>query len=133
METNHSVRFIVEAFLFISVMLELGHSDQQSTREPSCINTTGTATVPGECLKGFYGPKCNCPCRHPNYGELCQSHCNCTEQYCNHITGCQDSCSSTKRFSGGTNEAMLISTIVFSLIAVLQFAAYLSLRFIRFH
>lgn len=43
-----------------------------------------------ECVTGFHGPKCEKPCRYPNYGLLCQKECNCTtEQYCNHITGCQ--------------------------------------------
>lgn len=40
-----------------------------------------------------------------------------------------DLCPSTKRSS--TNDAMLISTIVFTLIAVLQFSAYLILKFIH--
>uniref|UniRef100_A0A8W8JFZ4 EGF-like domain-containing protein n=1 Tax=Magallana gigas TaxID=29159 RepID=A0A8W8JFZ4_MAGGI len=117
-------------------MAEVGYSNKSSREPYQCCSSSSISmndsVKSDNCATGFYGPKCEFPCRHPNYGELCQLECECKEQYCNHITGCQevpDPCSSTKRSS--TNEAMLISTIVFTLIAVLQFSAYLSLRFIH--
>lgn len=41
-----------------------------------------------ECPAGYHGLNCSEPCRHPNYGILCQHICNCTDELCNHITGC---------------------------------------------
>ncbi|XP_052708015.1 uncharacterized protein LOC128183159 [Crassostrea angulata] len=134
MEICHRVFFVVGAFIFTTVVAEVEDSNQ-STREPyQCCSSTSIlmndSVKSDNCATGFYGPKCEFSCRHPNYGELCQLKCECKEQYCNHITGCrEDPCSSTKRSS--TNEAMMISTIVFTLIAVIQFSAYLSLRFIH--
>ena len=40
------------------------------------------------CKIGFSGPNCSQPCRHPNYGYLCQKQCNCSNDLCNHISGC---------------------------------------------
>lgn len=131
----HRVFFVLEASVFTTVTLEDGFSDQQNTRktyECSLSSPMNHTKKSDECPTGYHGPECKGPCRFPSYGELCQCKCNCTEQHCNHITGCQevsDLCPSTKRSS--TNDAMLISTIVFTLIAVLQFSAYLILKFIH--
>nr|XP_022295642.1 uncharacterized protein LOC111105576 isoform X2 [Crassostrea virginica] len=44
------------------------------------------------CLPGYYGEKCQLPCRHPNYGQLCQSECACVEdEQCHFINGCVNS------------------------------------------
>ncbi|XP_052710932.1 multiple epidermal growth factor-like domains protein 10 [Crassostrea angulata] len=72
MEICHRVFFVVGAFIFTTVMTEVELYSNQ------------------KCATGFYGPKCELPCRHPNYGELCHLKCECIKQYCNHITGCQD-------------------------------------------
>lgn len=40
------------------------------------------------CKIGFSGLNCSKPCRHPNYGYLCQKQCNCSNDLCNHISGC---------------------------------------------
>uniref|UniRef100_A0A8W8JBD6 EGF-like domain-containing protein n=1 Tax=Magallana gigas TaxID=29159 RepID=A0A8W8JBD6_MAGGI len=74
-------------------MAEVGYSNQ-STREPYlCCSSTSISVNDSvksdNCATGFYGPKCELPCRHPNYGELCHLKCECIKQYCNHITGCQ--------------------------------------------
>nr|XP_034335622.1 multiple epidermal growth factor-like domains protein 6 [Crassostrea gigas] len=98
MEFCHCVFYFVEVVVFTTVVVEVGYSYQQSTREPygCCFSSSGNDTektiVSRDCELeiGFHGPKCDRPCHYPSYGLLCHKICNCTtEQYCNHVTGCQ--------------------------------------------
>lgn len=50
------------------------------------MNTSFNLDV--DCDVGYYGKKCNLPCRHPSYGSLCQKRCDCSDMKCDHVYGC---------------------------------------------
>ncbi|XP_062603285.1 tyrosine-protein kinase receptor Tie-1-like [Saccostrea cucullata] len=103
------------------------------------IPSTSTTSLPGYtmpvlskgCKPGYLGNKCESPCRYPSYGIDCQLECKCSgPEKCDHVKGCVELnpfCSTTKH--AGNEEAMLYSTIVLSILAVLQFIAYIYLSF----
>ncbi|XP_062590520.1 protein draper-like [Saccostrea cucullata] len=43
-----------------------------------------------DCSVGYFGPKCELPCRFPSFGEGCQLACFCAKQHCDHIHGCKE-------------------------------------------
>lgn len=53
------------------------------------MHTSFNLTV--ECEVGYYGQKCNSPCRYPSYGTLCQNNWAVAQHIkCNHIYGCEN-------------------------------------------
>ncbi|XP_056013563.1 multiple epidermal growth factor-like domains protein 6 [Ostrea edulis] len=52
-----------------------------SSTMPNALNIT-------ICPNGYFGEKCEVPCRFPNHGNGCQLKCSCAEELCSHIHGC---------------------------------------------
>lgn len=87
------------------------------------------ATKKISCPDGFTGNNCEMPCRFPSYGYGCQPKCGCDQINCNHINGCNvslTSCNSGGK-SGDNNgtQAMLYSTVILSVWAIIQLGIYL--------
>lgn len=77
------------------------------------------------CSAGFFGNDCIIQCRFPSFGFQCQSQCNCSKENCNHVIGCNESSTICNSEEGNTLQAMMYSTVVLSVLAILQISIYL--------
>lgn len=83
--------FLAEALVFTTVVIKVDFAEPTCKREPNdcCLSWSSDKEMCDECETGYFGNKCEMPCRFPNFGKFCQFKCNCTLTECNHISGCQ--------------------------------------------
>nr|XP_034330970.1 multiple epidermal growth factor-like domains protein 11 [Crassostrea gigas]XP_034330971.1 multiple epidermal growth factor-like domains protein 11 [Crassostrea gigas] len=77
------------------------------------------------CSAGFVGNDCTIPCRFPSFGFRCQSKCYCSMEKCDHKIGCNESSTICNSEEGNNLRAMMYSTVVLSVLAILQISIYL--------
>nr|XP_034332854.1 multiple epidermal growth factor-like domains protein 10 [Crassostrea gigas] len=63
-------------------------------------------------------------CLYPRYGKDCQKTCRCEEMFCNTINGCivTNNCTSDKHHR--RKQAMMSTTVILGVLAMLQFSVY---------
>ncbi|XP_048771694.1 scavenger receptor class F member 1-like isoform X1 [Ostrea edulis] len=112
-----------------------GCDDGSPTVSPGFPNASTTSlsalsiyTTSRACPPGYIGSDCKLPCRYPGYGDSCQSQCGCAEDLCHHMNGCKP-----YRYCGASEshrkDALLYTTIILGVVAVIQFTAYIYVSF----
>nr|XP_034330968.1 protein draper-like [Crassostrea gigas] len=113
-----------------------GCEDGSPTRPPEStltviekipVNRMMTFKTTAACSVGFYGSSCNIPCRYPSFGFYCQSKCICSEENCNHVVGCNEASTFCNYEEDHKLQALMYSTVVLSVWAILQISIYLYL------
>uniref|UniRef100_A0A8W8JBC5 Uncharacterized protein n=1 Tax=Magallana gigas TaxID=29159 RepID=A0A8W8JBC5_MAGGI len=86
-----------------------------------------TLKTTAACSVGFFGSSCEKPCRYPSFGLHCQSECICSEEKCDHVVGCNETSTLCNSEEGHKLPALMYSTVVLSVWAILQISIYLYL------
>lgn len=130
----------------------------QDNHNAACKTWNTTFSKCQECHSGFTGPNCMIKCRYPGFGRECQNVCNCDKTLCNPSTGCKDGSPTISPISTTTNikktsviwfttekintstiryfeedhklQAMMYSTVVLCVSAILQISIYLLFEFL---